>query len=139
MTRQVDTAQIKPLVKVAAGVLTSSDGRILIARRPEGGHLAGQWEFPGGKINPDESGLDGLVRELTEELGITVMQAEPLLDYYCEYPDRRVHLNVWRVTRYDGDPGGCEGQALRWVEPTEILNQEDFLSADRPIVEALLK
>ena len=98
--------------------------------------MGGAWEFPGGKCAPGEPARDALCRELDEELGIVVEQAEPLLDYVHDYPDRRVRLDVWLVHRYRGEPHAREGQRLRWV-PVDELAESGLLSADRPILDAL--
>jgi 8-oxo-dGTP diphosphatase len=129
----------KPHIYVAAGVLEDKQGRVLITQRPDGSHLAGQWEFPGGKIKAGESELDGLSRELVEELGIRLVSADPLIDFEHDYPERSVSLSVWRVRDYCGTPTGCEDQAVRWISLDQVLTQEGFLQADRPIVEALLR
>lgn len=126
----------KPSIDVAAGVLTDDHGRVLIAQRPAGKHQAGWWEFPGGKINAAESAYDGLVRELAEELGITVHAACELLSYTHEYPERSVTLHVFVIEHYSGQPHGLEDQALRW-ELVDALMEAGLLPADIPIVEAL--
>ncbi len=123
-------------INVAVGVLIDDLGRVLIAQRPAGTFQAGWWEFPGGKINPSESSYDGLVRELTEEIGITVHAASELLTNTHEYPERIVMLHVFVVQEYSGRPAGIEGQALRW-EPVASLPEIELLPADLPIVEAL--
>lgn len=127
----------KPAISVAAGVLTDGMGRVLIARRPPGAHQAGWWEFPGGKIDAHESAYDGLVRELDEELGISVLAASERLTYRHEYPERIVRLYVFVVDDYSGTPIAAEGQALRW-ESVDRLKDAGLLPADVPIVEMLL-
>ena len=122
---------------VVAGVLVDIAGRVLLAQRTAGRHLAGAWEFPGGKVAPGETPLAALVRELREELGIEVLTAEPLLRHRHAYPGRTVMLDTWRVTRFDGEPRGLEGQPLRW-EAVDRLLAAGLLEADRPIVAALL-
>ena len=112
------------------------EGRVLLAQRPAGSHLAGGWEFPGGKLLPGEDAARALRRELREELGIEVISALPLLQYRHEYPDRVVLLDVWRITEFAGEPAGLEGQPLRW-EALESAMDVGLLPADRPIVEAL--
>lgn len=119
-----------------AGVLSDDRGRVLVARRPVGKHLAGRWEFPGGKLAAAEAPLAGLARELAEELGVRLESAEPFIRLRHDYSDRRVLLDVWRVTRYTGTPQGLDSQALDWVAP-EDLPHIDLLEADRPIVTAL--
>jgi 8-oxo-dGTP diphosphatase len=98
--------------------------------------MAGRWEFPGGKIDAGESELEALRRELEEELGVVLHDAERLLELSHEYPERRVELCMWHVIRYSGEPQSLDGQALKWVDPAE-LEREDLLEADRPIVAAL--
>jgi len=123
-------------IHVVVGALFDASGRVLIAQRPRGRHLAGRWEFPGGKLTDGEDPLHGLQRELAEELGVAVRSARPLIRLRHDYPERRVHLDVWRVTGYEGDPQPLEAQALAWALPDE-LPQHDLLEADRAIVTAL--
>lgn len=124
------------VVQVVAAVLRDATGRILIAQRPAGKHMAGYWEFPGGKIAAGESGEQALARELEEELGIRMRRCHPLLQLRHDYPDRTVQLDVFVVDDYGGEPRGLEAQALRWV-PAAQLGQQALLPADQPIVEAL--
>jgi 8-oxo-dGTP diphosphatase len=123
-------------IHVLVGLLADSSGRFLISRRQAAQHMAGAWEFPGGKKRDDETRLEALNRELAEELGITVERAEPLLELVHDYPDRQVKLDVWLVREYRGEPAGLEGQPLRWVE-VAALGEVGLLEADRPIVDAL--
>lgn len=126
-----------PLIRVAAGILLDGEGRVLIARRAPGSHEGGCWEFPGGKLHPDESSRAALERELWEELGIQVEVARPFLTIRHAYPDRLVELEVFLVDRYRGSPQGVEGQPLRWVT-LEELPSAGLLSGDEPIGAALL-
>jgi 8-oxo-dGTP diphosphatase len=123
-------------IRVVAGALFDSQGRVLIAQRPAGKHMAGRWEFPGGKIDTGESELEALRRELLEELGVRLEAAERMLELSHDYAERRVKLSMWRVTAYRGEPRTLDGQALKWVHPADLTN-EDLLEADRPIVQAL--
>lgn len=123
-------------IHVVAGAIADADGRVLIAQRPRGRHMAGRWEFPGGKLAAGEDPLAGLKRELAEELGIAVRAARPLIRLRHKYPERRVLLDVWQVTDYEGEPQALESQALAWARPDE-LPQHDLLEADRAIVTAL--
>lgn len=125
-------------IRVVAGALFDAQGRVLIAQRPPGTHMAGRWEFPGGKINRGETELEALRRELLEELGVTLGEAERMLELSHDYPERRVELCMWRVTSYGGEPRTLDGQALKWVKPHD-LEREDLLEADRPIVQALMR
>lgn len=125
------------VIHVVAGVLADRDGRVLIAQRPAGKHLAGRWEFPGGKSMPDEPAFEALQRELIEELGVQARHARPLIRYRHAYEDFCVDLDVWRVESWSGTPESLEGQALDWVMP-DRLAEHDLLPADRPVVLALL-
>ncbi len=121
---------------VAAGVLTDAADRVLLAQRPEGKHLAGGWEFPGGKLEPGETRYEALARELQEELGIEVAAARPLIRARHQYAEREILLDVWIVTEYRGEPASLDGQALRWCARAELPGAK-LLPADRPIVTAL--
>ncbi|MEO8445026.1 MAG: 8-oxo-dGTP diphosphatase MutT [Gammaproteobacteria bacterium] len=126
------------LIRVAAGVLRDASGRVLIAQRPAGGHVGGYWEFPGGKLQDGETPDQALVRELQEELGVTVESALLFMSYRHTYPERVVELHVFLVSGYAGDPRGVEGQPLRWVALDE-LPSAGLLEADLPIAEALAR
>ena len=128
---------MKQPVEVVAGALYDASGRVLIAQRPPGKALAGRWEFPGGKVDDGEGARDALARELREELGIEVLSAERLMRYPYEYPDRIVWIGMWIVSGWRGEVRGLDGQALKWVEPAR-LGEEDILEADRPIVAELM-
>ena len=125
-------------VLVVAAALYDASGRVLIAQRPPGKHLAGRWEFPGGKVGAGESELAALRRELREELGIEVLAARPLMRLEHSYSDRDVELSLWLVERFSGSPSALDSQALKWVAPA-LLKDEDLLEADQPFVEALRK
>jgi 8-oxo-dGTP diphosphatase len=123
-------------VDVVVGLISDGAGRWLVNCRPDGRPMAGSWEFPGGKRQPGETPLAALERELEEELGIEVLEAQPLLELEHDYPDKRVRLDVWQVVRYRGRVTACEGQPLRWVTPEECRTLP-LLEADGPIVEQL--
>jgi 8-oxo-dGTP diphosphatase len=123
-------------IDVVVGLLCDAKGRWLITSRPAGKELAGWWEFPGGKRSAGEEPFAALVRELDEELGVHVEAAERWLELVHDYPDRRVHLDVWLVTRYRGTPAPRESQQVRWLRAHE-LEAAGLLPADRPIVERL--
>lgn len=123
------------VIHVVAGALCDQSN-VLIAQRPAGKHMAGGWEFPGGKVQASESVIDALKRELKEELSIDVHQAEWLCDCMHDYPDRRVHLELWLVKQHTGLPVANEGQPLQWVA-IDRLHQIDMLPADEPLVKAL--
>jgi 8-oxo-dGTP diphosphatase len=123
-------------IHVVAGALFDARGRVLIAQRPAGKHMAGGWEFPGGKLEPDEEPLAGLKRELREELGVDVHEAERLVAYEHTYADRRVFLDLWLVTRFSGSARSLEGQPLQWVALKD-LDKVGLLEADAPMIPAL--
>ena len=123
-------------IHVAVGVLRRSDGRVFAARRPSGRHLGGQWEFPGGKLEPGETARAALERELREEVGIDVLDARPLIRFPCDYPDLRVLLDVFEVSRWRGRPHGREGQAIGWALPGD-LRRRDLVAGAVPIVAAI--
>lgn len=124
------------IIHVAVGAVEGADGRILITKRSEDVHQGGLWEFPGGKLEAGETLVGGLRRELEEELGIHVLASEPLIRIHHDYGDRRVLLDVHRISDFRGDPHGREGQPLDWIHPGAML-AEDFPAADRPIINAL--
>ena len=121
---------------VVAGALFDARGRVLIAQRPAGKHMAGGWEFPGGKLELDEEPLAGLQRELREELGVEVQAAERLIAYEHTFADRRVFLDLWLVSSYTGEARSLEEQPLQWVA-LEDLDKVGLLEADAPMIPAL--
>jgi mutator protein MutT len=124
------------VVHVVAAAIIDGRGRVLIAQRPPGKHLAGGWEFPGGKLEPGEQRTQGLARELHEELGIAIRRPRPLIRVRHAYPTREILLDLWIVKSYTGEPQSLDGQALRWC-PEEDLPSAQLLPADEPIVRAL--
>lgn len=123
-------------IHVAAAAIFDAEGRVLITRRADHLHQGGLWEFPGGKLEPGESPLQALARELKEELDIQPQASEPLIRIYHDYLDRRLRLDFFRVTGFSGVAKGMEGQPLRWLTPWE-MRAKDFLAADRPVITAL--
>jgi mutator protein MutT len=123
------------VVEVAAGLICC-EGRYLIARRKPGVHLAGLWEFPGGKRETGESLEDCLRRELFEELSIRVDVPIPFQIIRHDYPEKTVELHFFRCTIEAGQPTTVDCAELRWVYPYE-LDEYQFPQADRPIIEAL--
>ena len=123
-------------LEVVAGVLRDRQGRVLLAQRPAGKHLAGTWEFPGGKLESGESAAGGLRRELEEELGIRVSRSSPLLSLTHAYPEKIVRLQLREVHVWDGEPHSREGQPIGWFD-LEAVHQLPMPAADRPMVKAL--
>jgi 8-oxo-dGTP diphosphatase len=127
------------LVLVVACALIDADGRVLIAQRPEGKALAGLWEFPGGKLEPGERPEESLIRELQEELGITVKEAclAPLTFASHAYPDFHLLMPLYVCRRWDGTVASREGQALAWVRPNR-LRDYPMPPADEPLIPPLI-
>ena len=123
-------------IHVVVGVVGDLTGRVLIAQRPLGGEHEGKWEFPGGKVQYDETVQEALHRELQEEIGIEVVTARPLVQIYYNYPMKRVFLDVWRVDAYTGEPKAREHQKINWVKIDELAAY-DFLAANYSILQAL--
>ena len=133
----MSTGDALPVIQVVAGALLDAHGHVLIAQRLPGKHMAGGWEFPGGKLDSEESPLDGLKRELREELAIEVLDATFVASCRHDYPDRRVLLELWLVPRFSGEVQSLGGQALRWVAPA-ALHEAGMLPADKLLIDALL-
>lgn len=125
-------------VHVAVGVIQDSRGKICVAKRPDGKHLSGLWEFPGGKVELGESTFDALRRELHEELAIDINASEFLIKVDFEYPEKKVLLDVHVVTSFSGHARGCENQEVIWVEPNDLLSFT-FPEANEPIIQAILR
>jgi 8-oxo-dGTP diphosphatase len=133
-----DAGGAAPLVLVAACALIDRDGRVLLARRPEGKWMAGLWEFPGGKLNPGETPEAALIRELKEELGIDI-SADCLAPFaFASHPYERFHLlmPLFLCRRWKGIPRPREGQTLTWVRP-ERLAEYPMPPADKPLIPLL--
>ena len=122
---------------VVAGVLVDGAGRILIAQRPPGKHLAGMWEFPGGKLEPGETPLEALVRELDEELGIAVdpLSFEALVRIPWTYGERDMLLEAIVVRAWSGDAQALDAAAIEWLAPHDV-DATRLAPADRPILAA---
>jgi len=125
----------KPRLRVVAAALIDR-GRVLIAERPAGKHMAGWWEFPGGKVGAGETDSEALVRELREELGVEAEPSHEIMTLTHDYPDRVVDLVLFRATVLRGEPRGLDGQQLKWVD-CGALASERLLEADRPFIAAL--
>jgi 8-oxo-dGTP diphosphatase len=127
------------LVLVAACALVDADGRVLIAQRPEGKAMAGLWEFPGGKIEDGERPEQTLIRELKEELGITVSEdcLAPLTFASHRYPDFHLLMPLYVCRRWEGTVTAREAQRLAWVKPNRLRDYA-MPAADEPLVSHLM-
>lgn len=126
----------RSVLRVVAAVLCRG-GRILLAERPAGKELAGWREFPGGKCEAGEDDVTALRRELREELGIVAEAAEPFLSVIQPRAERVLHLSVYRVARWQGEPRPLEGQTLHW-EATVGANPALLAPADQLVLAALV-
>ena len=126
------------MVEVSAGLIRDDAGRYLITRRRRGSHLAGLWEFPGGKLEAGETPAAGLRRELQEELSATFAVGDLVETVRWEYPDRVVTLHFFDCRLESGEIAPCEEQAMEWVEPAR-LGSYDFPPADRELIKRLAR
>jgi mutator protein MutT len=124
-----------PHYHVTAAIIKESD-KVLITRRPTGSHLAGYWEFPGGKQEPGEDLEQCLARELAEEIGIKVRVDELFMEVKHTYPDKRISLHVFKCTPISGTPDTLQCSELKWV-PISALHCFTFPPPDLRIVEIL--
>ena len=122
-------------IEVAAGLLFR-ESRLLITQRPAGGHLAGLWEFPGGKRELGESMPQCLQRELVEELGITVTVGQCVETLTHAYPDKTVRLDFFLCELAEGIPTGLDGQELAWAT-VDDLDTYEFPAADARLLDRL--
>ena len=129
----------KGLVLVAACALVDPDGRVLIAKRPEGKSMAGLWEFPGGKVEPGEVPEQALIRELAEELGIDVTEAclAPLTFASHGYETFHLLMPLYICRRWNGIVSGREGQELKWIKPLR-MRELNMPPADEPLIAHLI-
>ncbi len=129
----------RPILLVAAAALIDVDGRVLLAQRPAGKSMAGQWEFPGGKLQPGETPEAALVRELREELGIAVGESclAPLAFASHDYDSFHLLMPLYACRQWRGMVEPCEGQRLAWVAPARLADYP-MPPADLPLV-ALLR
>lgn len=125
-------------LKVAVGVISNSANQILVALRSSTQEHGDLWEFPGGKVEDNESFYEALCRELKEEIGIEVITAQSLINITHQYESYSVELDVWIIQDFHNLPHGAEGQLLKWVDLAE-LKQLKLPGANWKIVEALEK
>ena len=124
-------------IDVAVGIIVR-DGQVCVAKRQMGQHLAGLWEFPGGKFETGEDLNTALTRELFEELHIMVRRSYPLTTKHYDYPEKQVALHVAIVDRFDNEPEGREGQEIKWV-PFEQLTSLAFPKANAEFIQLFLE
>jgi len=123
-------------VHVAVAVIENDNGQFLIAKRPENVHQGGLWEFPGGKVETNESVFQTLKRELLEEVNLSISHASPLIRIPFAYKDKTVLLDVWRVSEFSGSAFGKEGQQICWIEKSDF-SLYSFPLANKAIINAI--
>ena len=130
------------LVLVAACALIDADGRVLVSQRPPGKTMAGLWEFPGGKIEAGERPEDTVIREMQEELGVTIREAclAPFTFASHGYPEFHLLMPLFLCRRWEGIPKPQESQNIAWVKPRDLaLNPQRYPMppADIPLIPML--
>lgn len=130
-------------LKVAVAAIVNHNNEVLVSKRRQNVDQGGLWEFPGGKVEPGETIGQALHREIAEELALIIHSPRPLITLQHDYPDKTVHLSVYRVDSFSYKAGidstatiGAEGQRLKW-QPVHTLNSSDFPAADKTIITAL--
>jgi 8-oxo-dGTP diphosphatase len=127
---------VAPVVEVSAALIRDAAGRYLITQRRKGSHLAGRWEFPGGKVEAGETPATCLRRELTEELSATFTVGTLVDTIRWDYPERSVILHFFECRLESGTIAPREEQAMQWVEPAR-LPDHDFPPADHELIQRL--
>ncbi|MRS20098.1 8-oxo-dGTP diphosphatase MutT [Enterobacteriaceae bacterium RIT692] len=124
-------------LQVAVGIIRNTERKIFLAQRAASSYMANKWEFPGGKIEQDESAEQALKRELMEETGIEVTSASAIGQADHSYEDLRVTLHFFLVEGWNGEPYGREGQPQRWVEQQDLIADE-FPPANHELISRLV-
>jgi 8-oxo-dGTP diphosphatase len=130
---------VRKVYHVAVGIIVDAQGRVLISKRLPHQLAGGFWEFPGGKIENNETAEEALVRELQEEIGIKILKFCPIMEHYHDYAKHNVSalLTVFVVTSFKGEPKGLEGQEIRWISENEF-SSFNFLEANKKVIEVFL-
>lgn len=126
------------MIHVVIAIIVNAEEKVLIAQRQPHQEKGGAWEFPGGKVEKNESAFAALKRELQEEIGIDVITAEPWMQVEYHYPHKSVLLDTWNVTQFAGKPIGAEGQPIIWCALQELSNYE-FPEGNYAIIQKLLE
>jgi 8-oxo-dGTP diphosphatase len=124
-------------IHVAVGVIINQDRHILLAKRLGHLHQGGKWEFPGGKVEINETVTEALIRELKEEVNLDVSNSIPFMDIRHDYPDKHVRLDIHLISEFSNQAKGMEQQQIEWV-PIDRIAEYDFPEANKPIVEKIL-
>ncbi len=126
----------RKLLSIAIGILRNTRNEVLLGKRMKGKNLKGYWEFPGGKIKPDETPEEALFREFQEELGLEIGRSKKMEPVEYQYDHYDVLLIPFKIIDYVGNPAGLEGQELMWCA-TDQLKEIEILPADQSLVEKL--
>jgi len=127
-----------PFYHVVAAIIwrPAADSSLLISKRQKGKHLEGLWELPGGKLELGETRIEGLRRELKEEIDIFCTDSEPFKQVRYEYENCSILLDVWEVHAFEGEVQAREGQEVRWIN-VDNIGKYQFPAADQPIIDAI--
>ncbi|PKH03588.1 8-oxo-dGTP diphosphatase MutT [Psychromonas sp. MB-3u-54] len=123
-------------IDISIAIVKNSQNLFLICLRPDHVHQGGKWEFPGGKINKNESAEQAMLRELKEEVGITALDYRLLETKFFDYGDKQLNLNFFLVSQFDGEALAQEGQRMQWVNKAE-LDEFSFPDANAAIIKKL--
>lgn len=123
-------------IHVAVATIINEQHQVLLALRQAHQHQGNLWEFPGGKVEQNETVFTALKREIEEEVAISIISAQPLIMVEHDYDDRSVLLDVWHVNKFEGTATGKEGQQIRWCPISDLIESE-FPVANSPIISAL--
>ncbi|MFT4924555.1 MAG: 8-oxo-dGTP diphosphatase [Phenylobacterium sp.] len=126
----------KKAIHVAAGIVLRGD-LVFVTKRAADVHQGGKWEFPGGKVQLNESASDALCRELSEEIGITITNPKLYHTIEHDYPDKTIKLDFFLVGEFDGEPQGCEGQLGQWLSKSALATL-DFPAANQALIAQLI-
>ena len=126
----------RELLSIAIGILRNTKNEVLLGKRMKGKNLKGYWEFPGGKIKPNETPEEALFREFQEELGVEIGRSKKMESISYQYDQYDVLLMPFKIIDYVGNPAGLEGQELMWCA-TDQLKEIEILPADQSLVEKL--
>ena len=124
-------------LQISVGIIRNAEGEIYITQRAADAHMANKWEFPGGQIEEGETAEQAVIRELQEEVVITVTTLQQFDKLEYQFPDRHITLWFWLVNGWDGEPWGKEGQPGRWIAQQDLAVDE-FPPANAPIIEKLI-